>query len=189
MTGTTELHEEHVGVSRSLQVLDAMSGHVKAGEQLPAEHFSDILEYVRVFVDACHHGKEEQVLFPAMIGAQLPGAEEIVSDLLVEHVQGRDLVARITDASGRHTAGDSAANGELVEAIAQYSKLIHGHIRREENDCFVVANHGLSAEAQEKLNEDYERIEQEVIGEGRHEALSAMLDRLSAAYVRKGTSQ
>jgi len=181
MRATDDLRLEHVGVGRMLGILDAMAGRLRAGDSVGAEDLAQAMEFLRVFVDQCHHTKEEDLLFPAMRAAKT-SAEETIVILLADHVRGREEVARMSVAAQRLAGGDKAANDELAEITIRYTRLLHAHIRREENDCFDAADRELPSETQGELAEGYERIERDVIGEGRHEAFHALLDRLSQAY-------
>lgn len=179
---TEDLRAEHVGVGRMLRVIDRMSQRVEGGGSLDAGDLEHVVEFLRVFVDTCHHGKEEALLFPAVSAADPDSAREVIAGLLDDHVRGREFVSRISAAGGAHGLGDRSVDVELVEAMRGYTALLHGHIRREEDGCFAVADRILPANVQEQLEEGYERIEREVVGGGVHEAFHSLLGRLEAAY-------
>jgi hemerythrin-like domain-containing protein len=182
MSATADLRSEHGGVGRMLRIMDAMALRLRAGEQVAVDDLSQSIEFLRVFVDQCHHTKEEDLLFPAMRAAGMASAEETIVTLLADHVRGREAVARIAAATQRLADAEEAASVELAEATTEYTGLLRAHILREEGDCFTPADHELSPATQEELAEGYERIERDVVGEGRHEAFHALLDRLSQVY-------
>ena len=182
MSATEDLRSEHVGVGRMLGIMDAMALRLRAGEPVEPGDLASSIEFLRVFVDQCHHTKEEQLLFPAMRAANLTDAEETIIILLADHVRGREGAARIADAAQRIAGGEEPATSGLGQAMSEYTRLLHAHIRREENDCFDVADRGLPPAVQDELVEGYERIERDVVGEGRHEAFHALLDTLSQTY-------
>lgn len=182
MSGTADLRSEHIGVGRMLGIMDAMAGRVRTGTPLDVGDLTQVIEFLRVFVDQCHHTKEEKLLFPAMRAANMISSEKTIVALLADHVQGREAVARIAAATQRLEDGDESAGSELVDAIAAYTGLLHAHIRREENDCFDAADRELPVAVQDELNEGYDRIEREVVGGGVHEAFHALLDRLWQFY-------
>lgn len=165
-----------------LGIMDAMAVRLDSGEEVVVEDLMQSIEFLRVFVDQCHHTKEEVLLFPAMRAANLTSAEETIVTLLDDHVHGREAAGGIAAATQRLANGDESASAQLAELMRGYTKLLHAHIRREENDCFDIADSELPAEAQDELVEGYERVERDVVGEGRHEAFHAMLDRLHGTY-------
>jgi hemerythrin-like domain-containing protein len=183
MTATADLRSEHGGVDRMLRIMDGMAERVRAGERADPDALAEVIEFLRVFVDQCHHTKEEQLLFPALRAAGITSVEATIETLLAEHAQGRATVARIVAAAASPADGADAVQEPLAEVLGEYTQLLRAHIRREEGDCFSVADRELPAAVQIGLNEGYDRIESEVVGEGRHEAFHAMLDRLAAVYL------
>jgi len=182
MSATADLRSEHVGVGRMLGVMDAMAARLQAGEAVPADDVAQTVEFLQVFVDQCHHTKEEKLLFPAISAANITSAQDAIAILLGDHDHGREAVARMAAATERLVAGDESGKAELLAVIPGYTQLLHAHIRREESDCFDVADRELPAAVQEELVAGYERIERDVVGQGRHEAFHAMIDRLSEDY-------
>ena len=183
MNATADLRSEHVGVGRMLDIMDAMAERARAGEPLDAHDLADTVEFLRVFVDRCHHTKEEELLFPAIRAAGIASAEETIVVLLAEHTQGRAAVALISSAAERVAHDSESASSALSTAIPGYTRLLRDHIRREESDCFDVADRELPGDVQESLVEGYDRIERDVVGHGVHEAFHALLDRLAKTYL------
>lgn len=183
MIGTADLRSEHGGVGRMLNIMDAIATSARAGDAPVADDLAQIIEFLRVFVDRCHHTKEEQLLFPAMRAAGLPSAEDVVGVLLQEHERGREAVSALADASRLIADGDASALVTLDAAIPTYTGLLRAHIVREERDCFDLADRDLPQEVQQQLAEGYDRVEEEVVGGGVHEAFHALLDRLSLVYL------
>jgi hemerythrin-like domain-containing protein len=117
-----------------------------------------------------------------MRAANMVSAEKTIVILLADHAQGREAVARIATAAQRLAEGDEPASVELAEVISGYTRLLRGHIRREEDDCFGAADRELPVAVQDELVEGYERIERDVVGDGVHEGFHELLDRLSRTY-------
>ena len=165
-----------------LNIMDSMAESARVGEQLDPNDLVQTIEFLRVFVDKCHHTKEEELLFPAIRAASVTSAEGTIVVLLAEHAQGRRAVARIATVTQRLADGDEAASADLAEELGGYTELLHAHIRREEDSCFDVADRELPAAVQAELIEGYGRIERDVVGGGVHEAFHALLDRLGSTY-------
>jgi len=182
MKATADLRSEHGGVARMLGIMDAMAARARRGEHIDLDDLEHVIEFLRVFVDTCHHAKEEQLLFPAIEAAGLTVVEPTLALLLEEHARGRAAVARIGAALRGLAVTDEATLAELALALTAYTELLRAHIDREENDCFDPADRDLPAAVQDELEEGYERIEVEVVGGGVHEAFHALLERLGETY-------
>ena len=65
MKATDQLRDEHKGVLLMLAILEKVSAKIEKEGSLDKDHLEGMLEFFSVFVDKCHHGKEEDLLFPA----------------------------------------------------------------------------------------------------------------------------
>jgi hemerythrin-like domain-containing protein len=72
MTPTEQLKEEHEGIQLMLRILDKVCQRLASGVRVDTGHLEKILEFIKVFADKCHHGKEEDLLFPEMGKAGIP---------------------------------------------------------------------------------------------------------------------
>lgn len=72
MRPTEELVTEHNAIKRMLDILERVSRRLEIGETVDAEHLERIVDFIRGFADRCHHGKEEDLLFPEMEEAGIP---------------------------------------------------------------------------------------------------------------------
>lgn len=182
MRPTDDLRTEHRAVERMLGVLDAMAESARSGACPTQAELAETTEFLHVFVDQCHHGKEEQILFPAMQSAGLDDAAPAVRILLDEHVTGRARAARLFEAAGAVAKEGKPACPSLLAAIPAYNEFMRAHIAFEERDAFDAADAGLPAADAERVVAEYERLERDVIGEGKHEQFHEMLDRLERTF-------
>lgn len=183
MNATADLRAEHIGVVRMLDIMDAMARRARSGESLDDGDLAQTIEFLRVFVDRCHHAKEEELLFPAIRAANMTSVEPTIAVLLEEHVRGREAVAKIELGTQRLARGDDGSGSEFADNVSSYTQLLRDHIQREERDCFGEADRELPASVKDELAEGYERIEQDVVGEGVHERFHQLLDRLGLTYI------
>jgi hemerythrin-like domain-containing protein len=95
MRAIDELTQEHHGIQQMLKVLGALVLKLRNGETVDYAHLDRMMEFFTVFVDTCHHGKEEDYLFPALEIAGVPKEGGPIGVMLYEHAQGRELVARM----------------------------------------------------------------------------------------------
>jgi hemerythrin-like domain-containing protein len=182
---TAELKAEHQGVMRVLAVLERMCDHLSHDEMVATDHLAQVLEFLRVFVDQCHHGKEEDFLFPALEQGGMPHDSGPIAVMLAEHAHGRQLVQLLGQAlEGLSQAQPQpGADEDLSAAGRQYIELLRAHIHKEESVLFSIAEVRLDQAQQERMSRDFERLEQERIGPGRHEAFHRMIQQLSHIYL------
>ena len=63
---TQELTNEHGAVLAGLKILDKVTAAITEKSEQAPEHLEQLLDFFKGFVDDCHHGKEEDVLFPEL---------------------------------------------------------------------------------------------------------------------------
>ncbi len=185
MKATEDLKKEHEAIKLLLKILEEVSKRLEAGEKVKAEDLDGILEFIQVFADTCHHGKEEGLLFPAMEKAGIPREGGPISMMLYEHEEGRNFVKGMNEAVGQYKKGGKEAGREVAKNARNYASLLSPHIEKEDNILYPMADGRLSAAAAEDLEKGYEKIEKEVIGPGRHEEFHRLLRRLKEEYLEK----
>lgn len=60
---------------------------------------------------------------------------------------------------------------------------MRNHIQKEENILFQMADKVLSEQKQKEISEQFEKIEQEVVGRGIHEQYHELLNQLKNKYI------
>jgi hemerythrin-like domain-containing protein len=152
--------EEHGIILMTINVLNDAAEKLQAGGKLPPEFFEKALYIIRNFADKCHHGKEETVLFPLFNKPGKPASRIIVS-FLEDHEKGRAFVRALSEAVARKD------NGGIIKNAKGYAGLLPKHIKRE-NEIFPKWIGSLSEQTKEEVFEEFEKIEEEVIGLGKH---------------------
>jgi hemerythrin-like domain-containing protein len=172
-SATADLRAEHQGVLAVLKIMEAMALRLGKGLGVESAHWEQALDFLKVFVDKCHHGKEEDFLFPALEAAGVPRQGGPIAVLLAEHQEGRRLVKAMAGAQGP----------ERAKSIRAYVNLLRDHIAKEDGVLFPLADQRLAPARQGELAQAYERLENERIGPGRHEAFHAMIETLTYTYL------
>ena len=138
-TATSRLREEHEHILEVANALAALVG--AAGEdRWDFDAFADCVTFIRLFADACHHGKEEDLLFPELEKAGMPRNQGPIAVMLHEHQQGRALARHMADALEGARAGDAQSQATLRNAATGYVNLIRNHIHKEDHILFHMAD-------------------------------------------------
>jgi len=183
---TQILRKEHDAILRMLDVADESARRLEAGENVPADILNGLLEFLKLFADRCHHGKEEDLLFPLLEKKGMPRQAGPIGVMLHEHDLGRGLIAQMTSAAEAHSKGDKSAGSRWAQPAVQYTALLREHIHKENNILFVMAERMLTGEEQTELAREFGRAEVEKMGAGTHERLHALMDQLSATILPCG---
>ncbi len=182
MYATDDLRNEHEGIKIALNVLEHLAGELDTGSTIDIKDAEDMVDFLKTFADRCHHGKEEDLLFPALEAAGVANEGGPIGVMLYEHARGREYIAAMGKALPALHLKDHTAEMAFAIAAHGYARLLRNHIVKENNILFVMAEQKLSPEEHEQLAAGFEVIEHERIGPGVHERYHAMLDMLSAKY-------
>jgi hemerythrin-like domain-containing protein len=184
MNAIDELINEHEAVRLTLRILNRIGQEIATtGKISNPEHLDQLFDFFSTFVDRCHHGKEEEQLFPALeeVGVSREGGP--VGVMLKEHQQGRDLVAKMKTALDKYENGNKDAAQIFVRHAKDYTTLLDFHIDKENNVLFPMAVKHLPESKLVELKKGFDRIETDKIGAGKHEYYHQMLDALEGIYL------
>jgi hemerythrin-like domain-containing protein len=177
------LKAEHDDMLIMLDVLERMSEKLASGESIQIDHLKDVLKILQVFADKCHHGKEENYLYTAMLEAGVPEKGGPLSILLSEHGRGRRFVEEMKSLLDSYEKGESGCLIMLATPFLQYVDLHQSHIWKENNLLFPMAEEMVPGEKLNSLEGQFKRFENEQIGQGTCEAFRKMIENLSNIYL------
>src|SRR5512136_1279086 len=155
MRPTETLKTEHQAILLMLEVAEAVSRKLEAGESIPGDDLIKIVDLIRGFADKCHHAKEEDLLFPAMEKSGIPRQGGPIGVMLVEHTEGREYVRKMKEAGEKYAAGDKKAGLQFAENARGYAALLAQHIHKEDHILYPMADARLSPQVQAGLEKDF----------------------------------
>ena len=184
MSATQQLKDEHEGILLMLRILDKIAAKIEAQGSVDPHHLERIVEFFQVFADKCHHGKEEDLLFPELEKSGISRERGPIGLMLAEHQQGRRYVKGMADALAQYRPGDTQGPLEFAKNARDYIHLLTQHIGKENNVLFPMGDRVLSEKTQKALEEGFEKIERERIGEGTHEEFHKLLHHLQEIFLK-----
>ena len=174
-----DLRNEHEGVLFGLDILEKMAGKARLAGATDVEDVKEMVNFLRLFADKCHHGKEEGLMFPAMEKVGIPNAGGPIGQMLLEHTQGRQYIAEMAASA----EGDALHADRFAEAASGYIELMRAHIDKENSVLFPAGDRMLPKDVQQQLLDQFEGFEEEVMGKGTHEKLHETLHRFERKYL------
>jgi len=153
-TATALLRDQHRLI---LKVVAAFECAMRPDDALPPAHDVEaFITFFRLFTDACHHGKEEDLLFAAMEEHGMGGEGGPIDALRDEHRTGRALVRAMNEAAPKLSTAEAGA--AFRRNAAAYVDFIRGHIAREDDGLFEVADTRIDGPACAALCDAYETV-------------------------------
>lgn len=176
------LMNEHRVIERVLDGLVAFADEVRRKGTTEKDELGRFVTFIREFADACHHGKEEDILFAAMVQHGFPRNGGPLAVMLHEHDQGRALVRILKSRVEQPEAWNEGDRQEIAEVANGFAELLRGHIHKEDAVLYPMAEQHLPPEAIEAVGMACERYEQDESRAGAHERLHALAEELVARH-------
>jgi hemerythrin-like domain-containing protein len=172
------LKAEHQVILRVVRVLTGLMDHWEQTGAFAGAPLGKCVDFLRLFADACHHGKEEDLLFPVLEARGIPRDGGPIGVMLYEHQMGRRLTAEMAAAWPAAAAGDSEARRRFHGAARQYIDLITNHIFKEDNVLFNMGARVMSSEDRTELEARFCAVNCRVFEGRRREELQRIADEL-----------
>lgn len=173
---TQDLKNEHEAILNVFKILTKVISTEPKEDAAQLKFGTELVSFLKIFADKCHHGKEENYLFEEMVKAGVPNKGGPIGAMLLEHQQGREYIALMSK---------SLEANNLMEFkihASDYRDLLINHIAKENNVLFAMADKILDEDKQNDLFGKFEAFEESVIGHGVHEHLHAMIHQWEVEY-------
>ena len=182
MDAIETLMTEHRLIERAIDALLAFADEVRRREADERPELARFVEFIREFADGCHHGKEEDILFAAMIEAGFPRHGGPIAVMLMEHEAGRSHVAALGELAAQPAAWSGADRQRLADAAYGYGQLLRQHIHKEDAILYPMAEQRLPPDALERVQAACETFEEKKAASGEHARLHALAEELLARH-------
>jgi len=148
---------EHRLIERMIGVMAKEIDRVKEKQVADPRFIDTAVDFIRVYADQCHHGKEEKILFRDLQKKGLDADDKrVMEELIQEHMLGRKLTGKLVSAKDKYAVGDAAALKTILATIRQLVNFYPKHIEKEDKVFFKSAMKYFSeTERDAMLKEEY----------------------------------
>ncbi len=178
-TATSTLRAEHRRILAVVDVLETELNRARGGAP-DFDTVDDCITFFRLFADACHHAKEEDLLFPELQQSGMPRETGPIAVMLEEHRLGRAFVRGMADALPDARAGEIHARDVLERNARDYIALIRAHIGKEDHVLFNMADRMVGGTACGRLCSAYAHADTGRFEQCTKAQLEALAERLTA---------
>jgi len=154
-TATKNLENDHVHI---LQLIDIMEQATEYAEP-DYRNIEIMIELIKSYADGIHHTKEENLLFPLLIKRGFSKEQGPIAVMLHEHDLGRTFVKGMVENLEQFKKGRKTSISLIYKNMKAYIELLRGHISKENNVLFKMADKALTEQDQLILLEQYKQIE------------------------------
>ncbi len=169
MHPTQVLSDEHRVIEVVLGCVERLAHDAAHSGKLDTRQASDAVAFLAAFADACHHAKEEDILFPILETRGFSRTEGPTAVMRSEHTTGRHLVATLRAAVEAAARGEATASPTFVRAARDYVGLLRDHIAKEDHCLFPMAASALTPDESAAVLERFRQTEASRTGKDSHD--------------------
>jgi hemerythrin-like domain-containing protein len=182
MRATEILKDEHRIIEQALSCLEVIAGQAEANGSLDGDSARQILNFFQCFADRCHHGKEENHLFPMMEARGIVDPDGPTAVMLAEHEEGRRHVRAMARKLQAAAAGQRMAVMQFAHHARGYANLMRQHILKEDQNLFPIADTALGVKEQQALLGSFDKVETMDLLTGMYDHFIEMADALALRF-------
>ena len=145
---TRELKNDHRVIQQVVAGMSAVAELLNSGKQVDPSVLADLVQFLRVFADHCHHEKEEQHLFPLLATKANVSTRRELESLEREHRLAKQLVGQLAKVAAVYVDNPAAVRYRVIDLLQQLAELYPAHIWKEDFLLFPLAQQTLSTTEQ-----------------------------------------
>jgi hemerythrin-like domain-containing protein len=156
---TQVMVDEHKLILRMIALVEKNTELLEQGKFRNWQFYLDAVDFIRNYADRFHHAKEEDVLFVELIKNGMPEKQSPIEAMHMEHDQGRAHVRAIEDAAQKALDGETGQAAIIAENAKGYAALLRGHIEKEDDILYPLAERVLPVEVRARMLDAYAQAE------------------------------
>jgi hemerythrin-like domain-containing protein len=157
---------EHRLIERMISVIKGVLAKIASEHRVDPVFVDIAVDFIRVYADRTHHGKEEDILFRELNNKPLNAEDrQIMKELIDEHVFGRQTTKALVDANTRYRNGDDTALTEITAKLQTLTEFYPKHIEKEDKVFFPSSRSYFTDEEDQAMLAEFWEFDRKMIHE------------------------
>ncbi|EFK09987.1 hemerythrin HHE cation binding domain protein [delta proteobacterium NaphS2] len=166
MQARAPLMIEHRLIERMIEIIKRMLHKVEIEKSVDPLLVDKTIDFIRIYADKTHHGKEENILFRALEKKDLSEKDQVLmEELISEHILGRETTKKLVEANDRYRNGNKSALSEIISNLGFLIDFYPTHIEKEDKVFFPSARKYFSEEEDQAMLEEFWEFDRQMIHE------------------------
>lgn len=172
------LMKEHRVIERMIAHIRNALPEIETTRRVDPVFIDIAVDFIRMYADRTHHGKEEDILFRNLDKRSLsPEDRSMMEDLIQEHVFGRRTTQALVEANERYRNGDQPALTDIAEKLRTLVDFYPRHIEKEDKTFFPSSRNYLADEEDQAMLTEFWEFDRKMI----HEKYKSVVEGLEQA--------
>ncbi len=157
---------EHRLIERMLSVIKGVLAKIKLKHKIDPVFVDIAVDFIRVYADRTHHGKEEDILFRELNNKPLTAEDRrVMKELIEEHLLGRQTTKALVDANTRYRNGDESALTDIATKLQILTEFYPKHIEKEDKLFFPSSRNYFTDEEDQAMLAEFFEFDRKMIHE------------------------
>jgi hemerythrin-like domain-containing protein len=131
---------EHRLIERMIALMDKEATKIEKTREINHSFIMNAVDFIRVYADQTHHGKEENILFRDLLKKELSEADRTLTfELMNEHVFARTVTGELYNAANAFLRGDTSALSTVLTDMKKLVDFYPVHIEKEDKIFFPAS--------------------------------------------------
>jgi hemerythrin-like domain-containing protein len=164
---------EHRLIERMLSVIKNALSKIESNHKVDPVFVDIAVDFIQVYADHTHHGKEEDILFRELTNKRLSDKDrQIMNELIEDHVFGRKTTKALIAANSRYRNGDETALTDIIENLQTLIAFYPKHIKKEDKVFFPSSRAYFTDQEDQAMLAEFFEFDRKMI----HEKYSSVVE-------------
>lgn len=157
---------EHRLIEQMLNIIRRALELVEQTKSIDPCFVDTAVDFIRVYADRTHHGKEEDILFRDLQLKHLSNEDQQLMDELIEdHIFSRNTTKALVEANMRYRRGTEEALGEITACMRTLVDFYPKHIKKEDEVFFPASRTYFSDQEDQAMLAEFREFDRKMIHE------------------------
>ena len=157
---------EHRLIERMIAVIKDATVQIESTHEVDPVFVDTAVDFVRMYADRTHHGKEEDILFRDLSKRPLSAEDQrVMKELIEEHGFGRQTTKALVEANTRYRNGDKSAMADVVSKLRTLVEFYPKHIEKEDKVFFPASRAYFTNEEDQAMLVEFWEFDRKMIHE------------------------
>src|SRR5665647_12921 len=166
---------EHRLIERMLIVIKDALSKIEFRHEIDPVFVDIAVDFIRVYADRTHHGKEEDILIRELKNKPLSDGDRLMmNDLIKEHMLVRQTITLISNANDRYREGDDIALIVIANNLKTLIEFFPKHIEKEDKHFYTASRAYFTDEEDQAILAEFGELDRKMV----YEKYKAVVEKL-----------
>ena len=157
---------EHRLIERMISIIKDVLMQIESAQEVDPVFVDTAVDFIRTYADRTHHGKEEDILFRDLSKRALSAEDQqVMKELIEEHVFGRQTTKALVEANTRYRNGDKSALPDIADKLRIIAEFYPKHIEKEDKVFFPACMAYFTDEEDQSMLAEFWEFDRKMIHE------------------------